>query len=483
MTEQPEQHPRPSTAVATYTQPRTPHERYVFAQSLAEARQLPGQIRGSIADVLLRIEYGVAVGVPPISAVTAIHMIDGKPSASAGMISGLLRTAGKLRVWTEADPEWPGEVRAVATFRRNDDPEFEYRVEWTIDRAIAAKLLKVADDGRLIAAKSGSAWDTYRAGMLKARAVSEIGRDAAEDVLLGVHYTPEELGARVNEAGEVIEGEIVHEERFVNYAAPAPAPEQTAPAPSTGEGVTILRDLVLAAWQDGDLDALTTIYKGPAGELVPDPSTLVPDLATGEAITVKDLFARVGRAIRDGVPAPGSGDDEGDGGSGGSAVPDGDPAPAGDGGGEVLEGEIVDDGAGPDAQDAPEAATGARESAPEAPPAPEAAPSGSVPAHEPWEQPAWTGGNPLDEPLPPEAVARILGGRVLSAEEVRALELEEAERGARAAEARIRARAAAVQTGDGGLARGSAEQQDAYTRGAAAAREALAARRAAKVGA
>jgi hypothetical protein len=44
------------------------------------------------------------------------------------------------------------------------------------------------------------------------RAVSEACREGAEDVLFGLHYTPEELGADVNDAGEVIDGEIVDDE-------------------------------------------------------------------------------------------------------------------------------------------------------------------------------------------------------------------------------------------------------------------------------
>ena len=46
--------------------------------------------------------------------------------------------------------------------------------------------------------------------MLKARAISEVARDACEEALFGLHYTPEELGAEVNEDGTVT-GEIVNE--------------------------------------------------------------------------------------------------------------------------------------------------------------------------------------------------------------------------------------------------------------------------------
>ena len=43
--------------------------------------------------------------------------------------------------------------------------------------------------------------------MLKSRAITQCARDACEEVLFGLHYTPEELGANVDEDGVVVDGE------------------------------------------------------------------------------------------------------------------------------------------------------------------------------------------------------------------------------------------------------------------------------------
>lgn len=254
----------PSTEVAVHaSQAMTPADRYRYAQSLANAKQLPSILRGSVADVLLRVEYGVSVGIPPVSAISAIHVIDGKPTASAGLMSALVRKAGHaFRVWTEPDPAAPGEVIAVATITRADDPGFEYRSVWTVERAIVAKLLRRLPDGTLAAVKSGSAWDTYRAGMLKARATTEVCRDACEDVLLGVHYTAEEVGARTDSQGEpVLDGAVISDTAEaatsanpyeapvpgeVNVGEPEPA-DAAAPVPGAPDGLVI---------PDGDVDAL-----------------------------------------------------------------------------------------------------------------------------------------------------------------------------------------------------------------------------------
>src|SRR6185312_3022660 len=42
------------------------------------------------------------------------------------------------------------------------------------------------------------------ASMLKSRAITQCARDACEEALFGLHYTPEELGAEVDEDGVVV---------------------------------------------------------------------------------------------------------------------------------------------------------------------------------------------------------------------------------------------------------------------------------------
>ena len=47
-------------------------------------------------------------------------------------------------------------------------------------------------------------WKKYPASMLKSRAITQCARDACEEALYGLHYTPEELGAEVDEDGVVV---------------------------------------------------------------------------------------------------------------------------------------------------------------------------------------------------------------------------------------------------------------------------------------
>lgn len=156
-------------------------ERMTYAKALAHASLLPRQYRNEPANVLLAMEYGDALGLTAIAAIQGIHVIEGKPSASAQLIGALVRRAGhRLRV--ELSPDG---TAATATIIRADDPDFPFVCTWTMDRARAAGLLS----------KAGGTWSTYPQAMLKARAITEVARDACPEVLSGVAYTPEELGA------------------------------------------------------------------------------------------------------------------------------------------------------------------------------------------------------------------------------------------------------------------------------------------------
>jgi len=160
-----------------------PESKLDYATMLAKSDMMPKHLRGKPSDVLWAIEFASALGVPPMTAFTSIHVIEGKPSASASLLSALVRRAGHILRVTGDDK------CATAILIRKDDPTFEHKTEWTIARAQNAGL--TGKDN----------WRKYPGAMLKARAISEVCRMGAEDALLGLDYTPEELGAEVDAAG------------------------------------------------------------------------------------------------------------------------------------------------------------------------------------------------------------------------------------------------------------------------------------------
>jgi hypothetical protein len=171
-----------------------------YAKELANSGLLPTAFRRNPANVLFAVEYGDMLGLSPMAAITGIHVIEGKPSASAGLISALVRRAGhKLRVTGDSNS-------ATCQIIRCDDPDYTFEVTWT---------LRKNGDGHPSAEEAGllrkGTWTNYPASMLKSRAITQCARDACEEALFGLHYTPEELGAEVDEEGHVYGGTLTDE--------------------------------------------------------------------------------------------------------------------------------------------------------------------------------------------------------------------------------------------------------------------------------
>lgn len=190
-----------------------------YARELAHAGLLPAAFRKQPANVLYAVEYGNMLGIHPLAAITGVHVMDGKPSASSALMGALVRRSGhRLRVRVTGTVEG-GDLTAIAEIIRADDPDFTYSASWTLDRARRAGLidaLLVDEQGRTIVKArtpngKPSSWEKFPEAMTKARAISEVAREACEEALCGVHYTPEELGANVDEDENVITGEIVSE--------------------------------------------------------------------------------------------------------------------------------------------------------------------------------------------------------------------------------------------------------------------------------
>ncbi|WP_435109956.1 hypothetical protein [Nocardiopsis synnemataformans] len=187
-----------------------------YAKQLAYADMLPRQYQDKPANLLFAIEYAEMLGLSPMAAITGVHVIEGKPSASANLISGLVRRAGhRLRV--RVDRSQSGPV-AIAQIIRSDDPEFTFESRWDMARARQAGVA-----GKHV-------WKAYPEAMLKARAITEVAREACEEALSGLSYTPEELGANVNADGTVVSAVPVARVQAQPGASVREAAQQAQPA-------------------------------------------------------------------------------------------------------------------------------------------------------------------------------------------------------------------------------------------------------------
>lgn len=169
-------------------QQSTLDEKMAWSKAMATGDMLPRQYRGNPANLMFACEYADALGIPRINALTSIHVIDGKPTASADLIASLVRKAGhKMRV--EGDDTY-----AEVTVIRVDDPDYVPNpVRW--DEAKARKAGKWGSKGP---------WTNYPAAMLRSRAITEAARMWASDALFGVIYTSEEIGGQVTDDGDTV---------------------------------------------------------------------------------------------------------------------------------------------------------------------------------------------------------------------------------------------------------------------------------------
>ncbi len=172
-----------------------------MAEQLSRSKLVPSNLRGEPDDIMLLLLTGRDLQIAPTQALNKINVIEGKPSISPELMVALVRRAGY--------PIWPaeGNDRAHATACAEREGR-HYEFTFTIEDAQLAGLCTIKDGRAVALSQKGNPlpWQTYTQFLLWARAVSGLCRMVFADVLMGVTYVPEELGASVNpETGEIIE--------------------------------------------------------------------------------------------------------------------------------------------------------------------------------------------------------------------------------------------------------------------------------------
>lgn len=216
-----------STDIAPYRNASL-EEKRAYVQTLAQAGELlPKGLwsnvrnpesglmenRPSPGKVMLVVETGVMLGLHPMAALQGIDVIEGKPTIKPALMSALIRQAGhSLRIVQTGSVE-TGDLAVTATGIRSDDPEHPYAYTWTPFDALRAGLIEsYQQDSNGVwkvraRDKNGNAlpWERYTPRLCRWRALSDTASAGFEDVLMGMHYTAEELGATVDQNGSPVE--------------------------------------------------------------------------------------------------------------------------------------------------------------------------------------------------------------------------------------------------------------------------------------
>lgn len=149
-----------------------------YSELVSRSDLLPQAYRGRPANVLIAVGLGKAMGLSRAESLYRIDVIQGKPTASAELISANVRKAGhKLRTVVNEQEMW-----AETTIIRADDPDAPPQpvrrdMAWAQRMGLAGK-------------------DNYKKQpltMLTWRSITAAARLMCPEALYGVQYTPDEL--------------------------------------------------------------------------------------------------------------------------------------------------------------------------------------------------------------------------------------------------------------------------------------------------
>jgi len=171
MTVVPYQQPSPSLARPSWIE--VMDRGLELAEVIANTDFVPRALRGNQAAILAAILYGHEVGLEPMTSLSTIAVIDGKPTMAAEAQRALILAAGH-----ELTLEESTSTRATWAGRRRGD-KTTTRVTWTLDDAKRARLA-----GR-------PAWQAYPSAMLSARSSAALARAIFPDVIRGMAATEE----------------------------------------------------------------------------------------------------------------------------------------------------------------------------------------------------------------------------------------------------------------------------------------------------
>ena len=171
---------------------------YDDAERVARAMVASGffQDTKQISQALVKILAAREIGLGPFAGMIGVHIIQGKPAFGANIMASMVKSSGRYN------------YRVTEMTEKNCSIEFIefFAGKWQTIGVSSFNL----DDAKRAGTKN---LDKFPRNMLFARAMSNGVRWYCPDIMNGsVVYTPEELGAEVDEDGNVIDGIVTPSE-------------------------------------------------------------------------------------------------------------------------------------------------------------------------------------------------------------------------------------------------------------------------------
>lgn len=162
-----------TTTRSTVLTPTTYGEALQFAEMMSKSSMVPGEYRGKPENILLAVQLGAELGMPPLQAVQSIATINGKPCVYGDAALALVRGSPVCEDVIETFEGSGDNLTAICEARRKG--KSPVRSQFSIADAKRAGLW----------GKQGP-WTSYPRRMLQMRARGFALRDAFPDVLRGV---------------------------------------------------------------------------------------------------------------------------------------------------------------------------------------------------------------------------------------------------------------------------------------------------------
>lgn len=162
---------------------------------------------GTPEQAMTQIMAGIEIGVPPMTALSNIHIIKGKPVLSGALIAAKIKQSDKYDYTKISGDDKQATVAILSKRPDTNNPSV------ITTKEIGRETFTIEDAERAGVAK-GDNWKKYPQAMLFWRALTQAARFHCPDVFMGAVYMPEEMGQPMDEDGCIIEGEIVQPEPF-----------------------------------------------------------------------------------------------------------------------------------------------------------------------------------------------------------------------------------------------------------------------------
>ena len=136
---------------------------------------------------VVKILYGRELGFSPVVSMMGVHIIDGKPSLSANLMGTLVKRSSRYN------------------YRVTESTATRCEIQFFENGEESGVSIFTIDDANQAGVATKQNWTRYPKAMLFARALSAGVKLHCPDVSACPLYVPEEMGAVVNEDGEVVE--------------------------------------------------------------------------------------------------------------------------------------------------------------------------------------------------------------------------------------------------------------------------------------